>query len=56
MNGRKNDSRESSQADKFRDAARELETDDREDAFDEKLRRITKTRKSGKDEPARDQD
>ena len=37
------DSRESaskSQADKFREAAREAETDDREEAFDATLRRI----------------
>ncbi|WP_425416512.1 hypothetical protein [Oricola indica] len=30
------------QADKFREAAREVETDDDEKRFDEKLRRITK--------------
>lgn len=28
------------QIDKFKEAARELETDDREEAFDEKLRKI----------------
>ena len=33
---------EKSQADKFRDAAKEVETDDDEKRFDEKLRRITK--------------
>jgi hypothetical protein len=31
-----------SQADKFREAAKEVETDDDEKRFDEKLRRITK--------------
>lgn len=31
-----------SQVDKFREAAREVETDDREEAFDERLRRIAK--------------
>lgn len=31
-----------SQVDKFREAARELETDDREEAFDAKLKRIAK--------------
>lgn len=39
------DSRESaskSQADKFREAAREAETDDREEAFDATLKRIAK--------------
>jgi hypothetical protein len=34
--------KEQSQADKFRDAARELETDDREEAFDATLKRIAK--------------
>lgn len=31
-----------SQADKFREAAKEVETDDDEKRFDEKLRRITR--------------
>lgn len=31
-----------SQADKFREAARKVKTDDREEAFDEKLRRVAK--------------
>lgn len=31
------------QADKFREAAREAETDDSEEAFDAKLKRIAKT-------------
>jgi hypothetical protein len=31
-----------SQADKFREAARELETDDSEEAFDAKLKKIAK--------------
>ncbi len=30
------------QIDKFKEAARELETDDREEAFDEKLRKVAK--------------
>lgn len=29
-----------SQFEKFKDAARELETDDREEAFDEKLKKV----------------
>lgn len=33
------------QIDKFKDAARELETDDREEAFDEKLKKIAKGEK-----------
>lgn len=32
-----------SQADKFREAAREAETDDSEEAFDAKLKRIAST-------------
>jgi hypothetical protein len=36
---------ERSQIDKFRDAARELETDDDEAAFDERLRRLAKARR-----------
>lgn len=31
------------QLDKFKEAARELQTDDSEEAFDEKLRKIAKT-------------
>lgn len=31
-----------SQLEKFKDAARELETDDREQAFDEKLKAVAK--------------
>lgn len=34
-----------SQADKFREAARELETDEREDAFDRVVRKIAKAPK-----------
>jgi hypothetical protein len=33
---------EKSQSDKFRDLARELETDESEEAFDDKLRRVVK--------------
>ena len=33
---------EKSQIDKFREAARELETDDSEEAFDAKLKKIAK--------------
>lgn len=33
-----------SQVDKFKDAARELETDDREEAFDEKLKKVAKAK------------
>ena len=36
------DAREKSQLDKFKDAARELETDDDEARFDEKLKRVAK--------------
>ena len=32
-----------SQIDKFKDAARELETDDSEEAFDAKLKKVAKT-------------
>lgn len=44
-----------SQLDKFKDAARELETDDREEAFDEKLKKVAKASpppKPGKPSPA----
>jgi len=34
--------KEKSQVEKFREAARELETDDSEEAFDEKLKKIAK--------------
>ena len=34
-----------SQLDKFKDAARDLETDDREEAFDEKLKKLAKASK-----------
>lgn len=34
--------KERTQLDKFKEAARELETDDREEAFDEKLKKIAK--------------
>jgi hypothetical protein len=33
------------QLDKFKEAARELETDDREEAFDEKLKKVAKAPK-----------
>ncbi len=33
---------EKAQIDKFKEAARELETDDREEAFDEKLKKVAK--------------
>jgi hypothetical protein len=36
------DDREKSQIDKFREAARELETDDSEEAFDATLKKIAK--------------
>lgn len=39
------DAQRLSQIDKFREAARELETDDREEAFDEKLKAIVKIQK-----------
>ena len=37
------DSNKKSQLDKFKEAARELETDDREEAFDERLKRVAKS-------------
>jgi hypothetical protein len=37
------------QVDKFRELARELECDEDEDAFDERLRRIAKTQKPQKE-------
>lgn len=40
-----------SQADKFRDLARELECDDDEEAFDEALKKIAKAPKPPKSEP-----
>lgn len=43
-----------SQLDKFKEAARELETDNDEARFDEKLRRITKV--PSKNEDDRDKD
>jgi hypothetical protein len=36
---------ETPQVDKFKEAAREVETDDRDEAFDEKLRRVAKAPK-----------
>ena len=36
------DQKEKSQADKFREAARELETDDDEKRFDERLKKLAK--------------
>ena len=36
---------EKSQADKFREAAKELETDDDEKRFDERLKKIAKSEK-----------
>jgi len=41
-----------SQLDKFREAARELETDD-EARFNEKLKRVAKAKPDEKDEPAK---
>lgn len=41
-----------SQADKFREAAREVETDDREEAFDAALRKIAKKGTTSKEEPS----
>lgn len=35
------------QIDKFKDAARELETDDREEVFDEKLKKVAKPKPQG---------
>lgn len=37
------------QIDKFKEAARELETDDREDVFDANLKKISVVHKSAKD-------
>jgi hypothetical protein len=42
--------KEKSQVEKFREAARELETDDSEEAFDAKLKKIAKAPPS-KDKP-----
>ncbi len=42
-----------SQADKFREAAREVETDDREEAFDAALKKIAKAPPEKK-KPAKD--
>lgn len=39
------------QLDKFKEAARELETDDREEAFDEKLKRVAKAPTAPRDKP-----
>jgi hypothetical protein len=41
-----------SQLDKFHEAAREVETDDREEAFDEKLKRVARVEKG--DSPPRE--
>lgn len=41
-----------SQAEKFREAARDVETDDDEKRFDEKLRRITKASQKTQKKPA----
>lgn len=41
-----------SQLERFKEAARELETDDREEAFDEKLKKVAKPEPT-KDTPAR---
>lgn len=47
---------EKSQVDKFREAARELETDDSEERFDERLKRVAKAPKDdkAKEKPAKD--
>jgi hypothetical protein len=42
---------EKSQADKFREAARDLETDDNEARFDERLARIVKSEKPKEPNP-----
>ncbi len=42
-----------SQLDKFREAARQLETDDDEARFDEKLKRVAKAKPEEKVEPAK---
>jgi hypothetical protein len=44
MNSSKPRSSAMAQIEKFKEAARELETDDREDAFDEKLKKVAATR------------
>lgn len=41
------ESQKQSQLDKFKEAARELGTDDREEAFDEKLRKIARSSGDG---------
>lgn len=41
-----------SQVDKFREAARELETDDREEAFDAKLKKIASAQPQKDKKPA----
>lgn len=45
---------EKSQVDKFREAARELETDEREDAFDALVKHIAKSPPSKEKKPASD--
>jgi hypothetical protein len=43
-----------SQIDKFRDLARELETDDDEAAFDERLKKLAKATARPKPQPSKD--
>ena len=44
---------EQTQVDKFKEAARQLETDDNEKRFDERLGKIAKTPPPKQDEPAK---